>query len=347
MSTDHLSIQINLHRLFSFLFPFHVSGLFPSFFSPITNRAGKDSIPSRESEIQGTMSFSGALSAAASKIGGAGSTTSKRPLAPPSPSPSLTSNTSTAANVTPTKKDRDGPSTVYSQPVNTSAGMTLLAQVTYVIDWLKQKDEPKTMQEILEYVSAQNKSPEEQEEFAKSVRGSPRIQWTPDPNLSEQTWRSGTYSHRPVIPNVKDKTQLLGYLQRRTDMRGVPVKDLKDGWPACEAAIDELERENRLLVLRWKKDNHPRTVWLDDASLAHRVDPEFQAAWHKVELPSLDMIVQRLGAVGQKPTSEDPRLKIMAAPKVEKKKKRSTRRAGKSTNTHMEHLLKDFNHLKR
>jgi len=285
--------------------------------------------------------FTGGLSAAASKIGGS----SKRPLAPPSPSPSITSSTSAAAGVTPTKKERDGP-TVYSQPVNTSAGTTLLAQVTYVIDWLKQKDEPKTMQEILEYVSARNKSQEEQEEFARSVRGSPRIQWIPDPAASEQTWRAGTYMHRPIIPNVKSKTQLLGYLQKRMDMRGVPVKDLKDGWPACEAAIDELEKQNRLLVLRWKKDNHPRTVWINDPSLVHRVDPEFRSAWHKVEVPSLDAIVQRLNAVGQKPTSEDPRDKAPTVTKVEKKK-RSARKSGKSTNTHMEHLLKDYSHLKR
>lgn len=293
--------------------------------------------------------FTGGLSAAASKIGGSSSasgTTSKRPNAPPSPSPSITSSTSAAAGATPTKRERDGPTIVYSQPVNTSAGTTLLAQVTYVIDWLKQKDEPKTMQEILEYVSARNKSAEEQEEFARSVRNSPRIQWSPDAALSEQTWRSGTYTHRPVIPNVKTKTQLLGYLQRRVDMRGVPVKDLKDGWPACEAAVDELEKQNRVLVLRWKKDNHPRTVWIDDPTLVHHVDPEFRSLWHKVEVPSLDNIVQRLNAVGQKPTSEDPRLKVIAAPKVEKKK-RATRRTGKSTNTHMEHLLKDYSHLKR
>lgn len=288
--------------------------------------------------------FAGGLSAAASKIGGGAN--SKRPLAPPSPSPSITSSTSAAAGATPTKKDRDGPTTVYSQPVSTSAGTTLLAQVTYVIDWLKQKDEPKTMQDILEYVSARSKSAEEQEEFARSVRGSPRIQWHPDPSANEQTWYSGTYTHRPVIPNVKSKTQLLGYLQKRIDMRGVPVKDLKDGWPACEAAIDELEKENRLLVVRWKKDNHPRTIWINDPSLVHHVDPEFRTLWHKVEVPSLDAIVQRLSAVGQKPTSEDPRLKVVSAPKVEKKK-RSSRRPGKSTNTHMEHLLKDYSHLKR
>ncbi|KAL1871175.1 hypothetical protein VTK73DRAFT_2226 [Phialemonium thermophilum] len=292
--------------------------------------------------------LNGGISAASSKLaGGASAGVGKRPLAPPSPSPSITSSTSVPVGGTPTKRDRDGASTVYSQPANTSAGTTLLAQVTYVIDWLKQKDEPKTMQEILEYVSAQNKSPAEQEEFARSIRNSSRIQWIPDPDATEQTWRSGTYVHRPVIPNVRNKTQLLAYLQRQADMRGVPVKDLKDGWPDCEAAIDELEKENKVLVVRWKKDNHPRTVWLNDPSLVHRVDPEFQAMWHRVEVPGVDTIVQRLTAVGQKPTSEDPRLKMLAAPKVEKKKKRATRRTGRSTNTHMEHLLKDYSQLKR
>jgi transcription initiation factor TFIIE subunit beta len=286
-------------------------------------------------------SFTSGLSAAASKLSGG-----KRPLAPPSPSPSITSTTSAAAGTTPTKKDRDVP-TVFSQPANTGTGNSLLAQMTYVIDWLKQKDEPKTVHEILEYISGRNKSQEEQEEFANFVRNNPHIQWIPDPSLSEQTWRSGTYLHRPLIPNVKTKTQLLGYLQKRVDAQGVSVKDLKDGWADCEAAIDDLEREHRVLVVRWKKDNHPKTVWINDASLVHPVDPEFQTMWHKVEVPGVDMIVQRLSAVGQKPTSEDPRLKMIATPKVEKKKKRATRRQGKATNTHMEHLLKDYSHLKR
>lgn len=292
------------------------------------------------------QSFADGLASQASKL--TGPTSKRLQAAPPSPSPSITSTASAAAGATPTKKERnDGPKIVHSQPAITSTGQTALSQITYTINWLKEKDEPKTLQEILEYVSIQNKSEAEQEKFAGYVRNSSHIQWIPDPNLTEQTWRTGTYIHRPTIPNVKTKTQLLAYLQKRTDASGVQVKDLKDGWPSCEAAIDELEKDHRVLVIRWKKDNHPKTVWLDDPSLFHAVDPEFKILWGKVEVPALDMIHQRLLQVGQKPTSDDPRAKLLGGPKVEKKKKRATRRAGKATNTHMEHLLKDYSHLKR
>ncbi|OIW24907.1 transcription initiation factor IIE, beta subunit [Coniochaeta ligniaria NRRL 30616] len=290
-------------------------------------------------------SFTGALASAAAKLGPA---SAKKPLAPPSPSPSVTSTTSVAAGGTPVKKDRDvGPTTVFSQPALTGTGHSALAQMTYVINWLKEKDEPKTIQEILEYVSLHNRSQADQENFIDHVRRNPHIKWIPDENLSQQTWHSGTYVHRPTIPNVKNKTQLLAYMQRLTDMQGVLVKDLMDGWPNCHGAIDELEKEHKLLVLRFKKDEKPKQIWSDDPSLFHAVNPEFKAMWHKVELPHLDSIHQRLIQVGQKPTSEDPMVKILAAGKVEKKKKRANRRGGKTTNSHMQDLLKDYSHMRR
>lgn len=219
--------------------------------------------------------------------------------------------------------------------------------MTYAVSWLRTKEEPQTYLDVLGYLSGTNRPEHEQKEFVGLMRLNPHIQWIPDPNLSEQTWRAGTYVHRPTIPNVRNKTQLLAYLQKKTDASGVDVKDLKDGWPDCEPALAELEAEHKILVVRAKKDGVARRVWLDDASLFHPVDPELKIMWAKVEVPGVDTIVQRLKAAQQKPTSEDPRDKLLAAPKVEKKKKRTSRRAGKSTNTHMEHLLKDYSHMKR
>ncbi|EOO01800.1 putative transcription initiation factor iie subunit beta protein [Phaeoacremonium minimum UCRPA7] len=288
--------------------------------------------------------FSGSLASAASKISGG----AKRPLAPPSPSPSVASTTSAAPGAsgsTPTKNNKskrpDG-ATIYSQPENTGVGTELGTNMLYAVQNLKEKDRPLTLAEIVDNLSVSRREEAYHMALVDRLRNNPRIQWVPDPKLSEQTWKSGTYVHRPIIPNVKNKVQLLGFLQKKKDANGVAVKDLKDGWPSCEDAIGELEREHKILVVRTKKDNHPRMVWIDDASLWHPVDPEFQNMWHKVEVPSLDDIVRRLSQVGQKPTSEDPRLKKIAAPKVEKKKKRAVRRSGKTTNTHMEHLLKDF-----
>ncbi|KAK3381354.1 hypothetical protein B0H63DRAFT_450703 [Podospora didyma] len=288
--------------------------------------------------------FGNLMQSAADKI-----TVNKRALAPPSPSPSVGSTTSAPAGGTTPRKDRSTPAAnvVYSQPANTGTGDSIISQMAYAVSWLRTKDEPQTYFDVLGYLSGTNRPPNEQETFVEHMRRHPQIQWIPDPTLSEQTWRTGTYVHRPTIPNVRNKVQLLGYLQKKTDSSGVAVKDLKDGWPDCEGAITELEAEHKLLVVRQKKDGGARMVWLDDASLFHEIDPELKVMWARVEVPGTDTIVQRLVAAQQKPASEDPRLKLLNAPKVEKKKKRAQRRTGKSTNTHMEHLLKDYSHMKR
>ncbi|KAK4235990.1 hypothetical protein C8A03DRAFT_36146 [Achaetomium macrosporum] len=275
------------------------------------------------------------------------SASAKRSLAPPSPSPSVGSTTSAPAGSMTPRRDRDTPNIVYSQPAATGTGDSVISQMAYAVRWLRDKGEPQTCLDVLSYLSATTRPENEQEFFVEQMRRNPQIQWIPDPALSEQTWRSGTYVHRPTIPDVKNKTQLLAHLQKKTDASGVSVKDLKDGWPDCETAINELEAEHKLLVVRAKKDGAPRMVWLDDPSLFHEVDPQLKLMWSRVEVPSVETIVQRLVAAQQKPASEDPRVKAAQAPKVAQKKKRTQRRPGKSTNVHMEHLLKDYSHMKR
>ncbi|KAK1755718.1 1e60ec1f-fb16-4d6f-a6f1-dad0f04b8cd0 [Echria macrotheca] len=271
----------------------------------------------------------------------------KRSLAPPSPSPSVGSTASAAAGGTTPRKDRDTPGAsgshpiVYSQPQLTGTGTNTVSQMSYAVTWLRTKEEPQTYMDVLGYLSGTNWPESAQENFVELMRLNPRIQWTPDPTLSEQTWRTGTYMHRPTIPNVRNKTQLLAYLQKKTDASGVDVKDLKDGWPNCDAALSELEAAHKILVVRAKKDGVAKRVWPDDPSLFHEIDPELKLMWAKTDVPAPDSIVQRLKAAGQKPMSEDPRDKVLAAPKVEKKK-RATRKTGKLTNTHMNKLFKDY-----
>ncbi|KAK4185548.1 transcription initiation factor IIE subunit beta [Podospora australis] len=294
--------------------------------------------------------FAASMAAAASKLSGAGpGPVNKRTLAPPSPSPSVGSTTSAQAIGTPRRDRVDTPAgnIVYSQPAITGMGDSIITQISFAVSWLRTKPDPQPYSAVLGYLSILGKPESEQEFFVEQMRRNPQIQWIPDPNVSEQTWKSGTYVHRPTIPGVKNKTQLLAHLQKKTDASGVSVKDLKDGWPDCEASITELEHEHKILVTRAKKDGAAKMVWLDDASLFHEVDPTLKVMWSRVELPSLETIATRLMAAGQKPASEDPRIKAANAPKVEKKKKRAQRKTGKSTNTHMEHLLKDYSHMKR
>ncbi|EPE27764.1 hypothetical protein GLAREA_04555 [Glarea lozoyensis ATCC 20868] len=293
--------------------------------------------------------FKGNVASAASKVNNTkrpNGLTSK-PEAAPSPAPSNASNASKTEKEN-NKRKRDAAlaasnaSTVYSQPAQTGYGTTAFTQVTYVIDFLKAKDEPKTFEQILAYLNQMKATEDSKRLIAQILRRHERVTWSPDPALKAQSWDSGTFVHRPLI-NVRSKNQLISYIQAKTDARGIPVKELKDGWPDCEDAINELEAEHKILVTRTKKDNHARMVWGNDPSLVHKVDTEFQVMWNKIELPSVDDIVRKLMDAGQKPASEDPSKRIKAAAKPKEKKKKAPRKGGKVTNSHMAHLLVDYN----
>jgi len=265
------------------------------------------------------------------------------PVSAPSPSPSNASNTSKSENKD-TKRKREPTNIVYSQPAATGYGTEAFTQVTYVIEFLKKKDEPKTFREILEYLSQVHAEEHYKKLIIQILKKHDRVKWIPDAQV--KAWDSGTFVHRPII-NVRTKKDLIGYLQIKPDAQGVSVRDLKDGWPDCEDAIDELEKEHKILVTRTKKDNHARMVWSNDPSLVHHVDDEFHVMWRQVELPSVDELVRKLMDAGQKPASEDPSKRVKAPPKPKEKKKKAPRKGGRTTNTHMEHLLKDYSHLKR
>lgn len=292
-----------------------------------------------------SSAFRGTLASAASKLSNPSSVVKASSLAPPSPSPSAASDT-----VTPTaKRKRDAaPDVPFSQPQLTGYGAEVKTQMTFAVEYLKKKGESKSMTDIIDHLSLRSYSEEHKKELAEGLRGHPRVEWRPDASLGEQTWNTGTYAHRPIIPGVKDATTLLAHLQRKTDASGVSVKDLKDGWPDCEETLASLERQHKILVVRTKKDNFPRYVWLDDPSLKHSVQPEFQAMWHRVPLPGLDDMHRKLVAVGQKPTSEDPlKLALGTGGKAKVQKKKASKKMGKATNVHMAHLMQDYSNLRR
>ncbi|KAK7402487.1 transcription factor TFIIE beta subunit, TFIIEB, Tfa2 [Neonectria punicea] len=298
-------------------------------------------------------SFKGNLASAAAKLSNPTSTkavTTKAAslalpsLAPPSPSPSAASDPNTPS----VKRKRDAvPDVPYSQPQLTGYGAEVKTQMTFAVEYLKKKGEDKTITEIIDHLSLRGYTEEHKRELADGLRGHPRIDWRPDGSLSEQTWQTGMYSHRPIIPGVKDATSLLAHLQRKTDASGVSVKDLKDGWPDCEETLSSLERQHKVLVVRTKKDNLPRCVWIDDASLHYSVQPEFHVMWHRVPLPSTDDMHRKLVSVGQKPTSEDPRKNANLGTKPKTQRKRAGKRGGKATNVHMAHLMQDYSGMRR
>lgn len=287
--------------------------------------------------------FQSNVTSAASKV-----SKPRSALAPPVSAPSPAPSASSAGDAREHKRKRETQNTpiVYSQPTETGYGTDSFTQVTYIIDFLKKKGDAKTFKEILEYLSRVNTSEQQRRTLAAILRKHGRIQWIPDPKLKTQSWDSGTFVHKPIIA-VRSKTDLIAYLQRKDDFQGVCVKDLKDGWPDCEEALTQLEAKNKILVTRTKKDNHARMVWANDPSLINKVEVEFVKMWYNVKLPDPDDLVRNLIDAGQKPASEDPSKRIKAPAKPKEKKKRPPRKGGRTTNTHMEHLLKDYDHLKR
>lgn len=297
------------------------------------------------------------LAGAASKLGTSKANNHlKRP--PPSPSPSVTSTTSAApandggSGSTPTKKaKRDNPGIIFSQPAQTGYGTELGSNIIYIVDNLKEHGKPKTLDDVLGHVNLHRRDDNFKRAVVETLKAHTKVNFIRDPKAEaadpENAWRTGKYEHLPLIPGVKDDTSLLRYLSERKTAQGLSVKDLKDGWPGCEETITKLEKAHKLLVVRTKKDGVARTVWIDDSSLHHDVDAEFKLMWHRVEVPPLEDIVRKLAAAGQKPTSDDPQLKINAVAKDTKKNKKRAVNIKKMTNIHMAGLLKNFDHIKK
>ncbi|KAH8599777.1 hypothetical protein B0O99DRAFT_610379 [Bisporella sp. PMI_857] len=200
----------------------------------------------------------------------------------PSPAPSNASSTSKTDNRD-LKRKREPTNVVYSQPAATGYGLEVMTQIQYVVDFLKKKDEAKTFREILEYLSQMHIDESQKRTIIQILKRHGSVQWIQDPK--SKAWDSGTFKHRPKI-NVRTKKDLIAYLQIKTDAQGVSVKDLKDGWPDCEDAINELEAEHKILVTRTKKDNHARMIWGDDLLFMSGLILSFTSSGDRLNYPA-------------------------------------------------------------
>lgn len=223
-------------------------------------------------------------------------------------------------------------------------GLHMSTHVTYAVDFLKAKRTPKTLQEIFDHLTLQHLPEKSQMGFMFYLQKQSRILFKPAPKSKNEKlppWRTGTYEFRAKLPGVNTKETLLEYLQKKPDASCTSIKDIKDGWPDFEPAVDQLEKEHRILVQRTKKDNQPKNVWLDDPSLHHFVDPQFQSMWFREKLPSADDMPRLLHQLGQKATSvpTNNANRNLKAPPKKKKARQSNKRL---ENEHMRGLLEQF-----
>ncbi|KAI9885372.1 MAG: hypothetical protein M1823_002844 [Watsoniomyces obsoletus] len=261
------------------------------------------------------------------------------PNAAPSPAPSTSSQSNDLKRKRPVESSSN---VVYSQPADTGTGRHIMTQVTYAVEYLKNKEAPQSLSQVVGYLSL--KSPESQQNMAMILKKHDRVEFQRDGNNNR--WDGGSYRFRP-LHNIRSAQDLLAYLQTRPTAQGVSVRELKDGWSGADAAIDMLEAKHQILVTRNKKDNHARMVWANDATLAQHVDPLFQSLWFKATLPSKEDLPGELEKLGLKPTSSDPSSRVSMAPKQNKKKQKKPRTGGRTTNTHMAGILRDYSSMKK
>lgn len=252
--------------------------------------------------------------------------------------------TSSAPTPTPgadPKKKRHDPDIVYSQPANTGTGKDIMTQVLFAVEHMKNKGVPLKFADIVSYLSLQQRANDQG--YIQALRSilqvHEKVEYDPKGANGE-----GTFGFRPPH-NVRSPDQLLQKLQAQSTGAGMSVRELREGWPNVEDAINNLEQEGKLLVTRNKKDNHAKMVWINDPSLFQHFDGEFRNIWEKIRIPDQQTVKEELEKAGITPTSKNK--VVNARPKVEQKKVKKPRRSGKTTNTHMMGVLRDYSHLKR
>ncbi|KAL9138069.1 MAG: hypothetical protein Q9175_000722 [Cornicularia normoerica] len=229
--------------------------------------------------------------------------------------------------------------TAFSQPKDIGTGSHIITQVTYALEKLKEKDVPWTWQRLGEYLSLHGR----EKGYGQALK---TILISHDKVTYEKVdgKEKDLFSFRP-IHNIRSADGLLGYLQSQSTAQALSVKDLKDGWHGALDAINNLEKQGKLSVTRHKKDDSARFVWPNDPSLFFSIDQEFKTMWQKITLPEPGALADELEREGLTPANKSRSVKVKPI-KQEHKTKRA-RKGGKTTNTHMVGVLRDYSHLKK
>lgn len=212
---------------------------------------------------------------------------------------------------------------VVPMPVG-NAGKHMNTQSLHAVEFLKKQEKPVTFEDLEGYLS----SPVQP--LIPLFMRNPHLRV--DKNTVTYVSKLGVYS----------ADDLMRYLQRMPTFQGVSVRELKDGWSGALPTIAKLEQEQRIIVLRNRKDDTPRLVWPNRGGRIGGIDPRFVSLWQAARVPSASELPKKLEMVGLKPSSVDPAsVKREAKPAQERKRKPRAPRS-KITNTHMKGLLKDF-----
>ncbi|KAK0476107.1 hypothetical protein IW261DRAFT_1492066 [Armillaria novae-zelandiae] len=169
-----------------------------------------------------------------------------------------------------------------------------------------------------------------------------RVLWDPKTDL---------YSYKHEF-NFRNKASLLTEIQRRTRKGGgIAVRDLKEAWKEAPAAIEELEQDGEVLIIRTAKDNQLKMVFWneikgDEESGGKLVEKgDFVDLWHDLKVPDDVDLIRQLATEGLQVTASQAA--PVKAPNKKKGKKGGAprQRQIRLTNTHLKgeiDLSRDF-----
>lgn len=227
-------------------------------------------------------------------------------------------------------------------------GTELLAQVHNAVHYLKDKNfRPVTFDDLIGYLSLPHDAQKKVPLIKQALKGHDRTEYIP---ASLAPSGKESFKYRPIHP-VTNAEELKVFLAAQPTAQGIFAKDLKDGWPDAFTALDELEKEGHVILTRMKKDNSPRMVWADapdfhilnpKTQLPEHVSQDFCDVWNKTKLPANENDTRsELEKAGLTPTSAVK--EVVKADGGKKQRKKVVRKGGKTTNSHMQNVLKDYN----
>ena len=248
------------------------------------------------------------------------------------------------------KRTHDTAFTPSSQPAPTTThtgGGELLTQVVASIKYLREKDlRPVAFDDLIGYLSLPQDAQKQVPLIKQALRGNDRAEYIP---ASLAPSGKESFKYRPIHP-VTNAEELKTYLMAQPTAQGIQAKELKDGWADAFPELNRLEEEGHVLLSRWKKDNSPRMVWADSPTyhILHpktmkpqHADADFADVWAKTRLPANEMDLRgELEKAGLTPTSAVK--EVRKAELGKKQKRKVVRKGGKTTNSHLLGILKDY-----
>lgn len=223
------------------------------------------------------------------------------------------------------KKTAVGMAYAAAQANAAASGRHLNTQVVDAVDYIKRADKPVPFEDVARYLSTSIDT------LLPRLLNIERIRV----NMTQKTVQYVS------IFGIYNKEDLLTFLRKQETCQGISVKQLKDGWNGCLAAIEELEQSQQIIVIRTKKENSPRFVWANTGGPLGGVDEDFVEIWSKIKVPEAADLPAKLVEAGHKPASVDPAT-IKSNKKTGTERKQKKPRRAKITNTHLGGLLKDY-----